>query len=64
MPNNPLTEATITAAQLTLAMELGIEPEELQYIGVQWCTGGLKLALFNILKPGHQLHRSTRSVRI
>ena len=42
---------------------LGVAPDELEYGGLQ---EGLsyRLVLFSVDKPGHPLHRTTRSVKV
>ena len=50
-------------ARLHLAEELGVAPEQLEYIGPQEGLGHI-LIMFVLNKPGDRLHRSTRSVRV
>ena len=50
-------------ARLHLAGELGLAPDELDYIGPQEGLGYV-LLMFNVEKPGDRLHRTTRSVRV
>ena len=58
-----LPSTTISAARLQLAEELGLEPGELEYGGVQKGLG-YRLVLFTIRRPGHFLDKSTRSARV
>ena len=53
-----------TAAQSRLAAELGLAPQELSFHGVNEFTPGERLLYFNVDKPGHALHHSTRSIRV
>lgn len=46
-----------------LAGELGVAPDELEYCGVQEGRGYF-LIMFTVDKPGSELDRSTRSVRV
>lgn len=50
-------------ARIHLAKELGLAPDELEYVGMQ---EGLdyRPVLFKVEKPGDVLDRSTRSVRV
>ena len=50
-------------ARRHLAEELDVAPDELEYGGMQ---EGLsyRLVLFSVDKPGHPLHRTTRSVKV
>lgn len=50
-------------ARLHLAEELGVAPDELEYVGPQEGLGYL-LIMFTVDKPGDDLHRTTRSVRV
>ena len=50
-------------ARLHLAEDLGVDHDELEYTGIQ---EGLsyRLVLFTVDRPGHPLHRTTRSVKV
>jgi len=50
-------------ARLHLADELGLAPDELEYIGPQEGLGYV-LLMFTVDRPGDRLHRTTRSARV
>lgn len=50
-------------ARMHLADELGVAPDELEYIGPQEGLGYV-LLMFNVDRPGSKLHQTTRSVRV
>jgi hypothetical protein len=50
-------------ARLHLAKELGVKPDELAYIGPIEGSGYV-LLMFNVDRPGSDLHRTTRSVKV
>ena len=50
-------------ARIHLAKELGVKPDELDYIGPQEGLGYV-LLMFTVDRPGDRLHRTTRSIRV
>ena len=57
-----LPSTTIAQARERLAQELGLAPDDLEYVGPQEGLG-YTLVLFNVNRPGPGNH-TTRSVRV
>lgn len=60
----PLPETILSyCARHHLAKELALDPTDLSYIGMMAGLAYL-LVLFNVDKPGDELHHSTRSIKV
>ena len=53
----------ITKDEHRLVEELNLDPDELEYGGLQEGFS-YRLVLFTVDRPGHPLHRTTRSVKV
>ena len=63
-PTRPHPETFLShCARHHLAEELGVAPDEMEYCGVQEGLGYF-LIMFTVDKPGDDLHRTTRFVRV